>query len=255
MGVNRPLGELSCGWLSEWNSCQSCSICHLFPWGWPQHRITGTLKCMENSSYHNVIIVMTQKSRIAILPCLFFSLLWHTEFFAAAAESLGERKGGEPTTELCFIYANCCIWLGKWCPIGSCGQHIIAWLMAVELAVLGRLQWVEENRCSLTVGAECHPRLETTSGERRSRWEGSVDMTPSFLVWLLWMKGKAPRWFCHLVSYFNGECRENKVELLPFDTSLTSLCSAILMATTSWKAMPLKVIHPSPKACLNGFHW
>lgn len=51
---------------------------------------------MENSSYHNVIIVMTQKSRIAILSCLFFSLLLHTEILAAAAESLGERKGGNP---------------------------------------------------------------------------------------------------------------------------------------------------------------
>lgn len=38
------------------------------------------------------IIVMTQKCRIAILPCLFFSLSLRAEFLTAAAESLGEKK-------------------------------------------------------------------------------------------------------------------------------------------------------------------
>lgn len=48
---------------------------------------------MENGSYHNVIIVMTQKSSIAILSCLFSpSLLLHAELLAAAAESLGRKK-------------------------------------------------------------------------------------------------------------------------------------------------------------------
>lgn len=119
----------------------------------------------------------------SVLP-IFLTFIAYRDL-SSSCRIIRRKEGGQPTTELCFIYANCCIWLGKWCPIGSFGQHIIAWLMAVELAVWGRLQWVEENRCSLTVGAECHPRLATTSGEGGANRRALL--TPSFLLWLLWL--------------------------------------------------------------------